>query len=89
MKSKTDAMKEFFPNHPVIEEVECMEAMDKALGELWVKARNEAERIAKQIDIGKLDEMVLESLIEELMMERDARTYAEQAEHDYYKGLGI
>jgi hypothetical protein len=89
MKTKCEVMKEFFPDHPVIEEIECMKAMDKALNELWVKARNEAEKIEKQIGLNKLDDMVLESLIDDLMMERDARTYADEAERGYYKGLGI
>jgi hypothetical protein len=87
--SKVDRLKEFFPNHPVIEELECMQAMDKALNELWVKARNEAQKIEERIGVNHLDDMVLESLIDDLMMERDARTYAEQAENDYYRGLGL
>ena len=87
--SKTEALKEFFPNYPVIEEIECMEEMDKAMNELWVKARNEAEKIEKQIGLNKLDDMVLEALIDDLMMERDARTYANEAEHNFYRDLGL
>lgn len=89
MKSKAEQLREFFPDHPIIEELECMKAMDKALNELWVKARNQAESITKQINLNKLDDMVLESLIDELMMERDARTWADEAESNYYKDLGI
>lgn len=89
MKSKAEQLREFFPDYPIIEELECMKAMDKALNELWVKARNEAESITKQINLNKLDDMVLESLIDELMMERDARTWADEAESNYYKDLGI
>ena len=87
--SKTEALKEFFPNHPVIEEIECMKSMDKALNELWVKARNEAEKIEKQIGLNKLDDMVLEALIDDLMMERDARTWAEEAERNFYRDAGL
>jgi DNA-binding ferritin-like protein len=89
MKTKCEAMKEFFPNHPVIEEIECMKSMDKALNELWVKARNRAEEIENQIGLKKLDDMVLESLIDDLMMERDARTWAEEAERNFYRDAGL
>jgi len=89
MKTKYEVMKEFFPDHPVVEEIECMKAMDKALNELWVKARNEAEKIEKQIGLNKLDDMVLEALIDDLMMERDARTYANEAETNFYRDVGI
>ena len=87
--SKTEALKEFFPNHPVIEEIECMKSMDKALNELWVKARNRAEEIGNQIGLKKLDDMVLESLFVDLMMERDARTWAEEAERNFYRDAGL
>jgi hypothetical protein len=87
--SKTEALKEFFPNHPVIEEIECMKSMDKALNELWVKARNRAEEIENQIGLKKLDDMVLEALIDDLMMERDARTWAEEAERNFYRDAGL
>jgi len=80
---------EYFANHPITEDIECMKSMDKALNELWVKARNEADKIEKQIGLNKLDDMVLESLIDDLMMERDARTYANEAETNFYRDVGI
>jgi hypothetical protein len=41
------------------------------------KARNEAEYLVKHHKLDQVSDMVLECLIDDLMMERDCRTYGE------------
>jgi len=84
--SKTEALKEFFPNHPVIEEID---GMKQALYKANEKARNDAEYLVKHHKLNQVSDLVLEALIDDLMIERDARTYATEAETNFYKGLGI
>jgi hypothetical protein len=50
------------------------QALQKANQE---KARNEAEYLIKHHKLDQVNDMVLECLIDDLMMERDCRTYGE------------
>jgi Asp-tRNA(Asn)/Glu-tRNA(Gln) amidotransferase B subunit len=66
-----------------------LDAMKQAVYKANEKARNEAEYLIKRHKLDQVSDMVLEALIDDLMMERDARTYAFEAETNFYKGLGI
>jgi hypothetical protein len=64
-----------------------LDSMKQALYKANEKARNDAEYLVKQHKLDKVSDMVLECLIDDLMMERDARTWAFEAENNYYKDL--
>ena len=66
-----------------------LDAMKQAVYKANEKARNEAEYLIKQHKLDQVSDIVLEALIDDLMMERDARTYAYEAETNFYKGLGL
>ena len=70
------------------EQVE-LDELKQSFQKIHEKCRNEADKIEKQIGLNKLDDMVLEALIDDLMMERDARTYANEAETNFYRDVGL
>jgi len=70
------------------EQVE-LDAMKQALYKANEKARNDAEYLIKHHKLDQVSDLVLEALIDDLMIERDARTWGYEAETNFYKGLGI
>ena len=64
-----------------------LDKMKQALQKVHEKCRNEAEALIKTHKLDQVSDMVLECLIDELMLERDARTYAYEAETNFYRGL--
>ena len=70
------------------EQVE-LDAMKQAFYKANEKARNDAEYLIKHHKLDQVSDLVLEALIDDLMIERDARTWGYEAETNFYKGLGI
>jgi len=70
------------------EQVE-LDAMKQALYKANEKARNDAEYLIKHHKLDQVSDLVLEALIDDLMIERDARTWGYEAETNFYKGLGL
>lgn len=66
-----------------------LDTMKQALYKANEKARNEAEYLIKRHKLDQVSDMVLEALIDDLMIERDARTYANEAETNFYKDVGL
>jgi Asp-tRNA(Asn)/Glu-tRNA(Gln) amidotransferase B subunit len=54
-----------------------LDSMKQALYKANEKARNKAEYLIKKHGLEQVSDMVLEALIDDLMMERDARTFAD------------
>ena len=54
-----------------------LDAMKQALYKANEQARNKAEYLIKKHRLEQVSDMVLEALIDDLMMERDARTFAD------------
>jgi hypothetical protein len=68
------------------EQVE-LDMMKEALQKVHEKCRDEAGVLIKTHKLDQVSDMVLECLIDELMLERDARVYAYEAESNFYGGL--
>jgi hypothetical protein len=64
-----------------------LDKMKQALQQVHKKCRDEAEVLIKTHKLDQVSDMVLECLIDELMLERDGRTYAYEVETDFYRGL--
>jgi hypothetical protein len=68
------------------EQVE-LDMMKQALQKAHEKCRDEAGVLIKTHKLDQVSDMVLECLIDEFMLERDARNYAYEAESNLYGGL--
>ena len=68
------------------EQVE-LDTMKEELQKAHEQCRDEAGVLIKTHKLNQVSDMVLECLIDELMLERDARTYAYEAESNFYGGL--
>lgn len=64
-----------------------LDKMKQALQKVHEKCRDEAGVLIKTHKLDQVSDMVLECLIDELMLERDARTYSYEAETNFYRGL--
>jgi hypothetical protein len=66
-----------------------LDELKQSFQKIHEKARNEAETLIKTHKLNQVSDIVLEALIDDLMMERDARTWAFEAECNFYKDVGI
>jgi len=66
-----------------------LDELKRSFQKIHEKARNDAEYLIKHHKLDQVSDMVLEALIDDLMMERDARTWAFEAETNFYKDVGI
>jgi phosphomevalonate kinase len=66
-----------------------LDELKRSFQKIHEKARNDAETLIKTHKLDQVSDMVLEALIDDLMMERDARTWAFEAETNFYKDVGI
>jgi hypothetical protein len=66
-----------------------LDELKQSFQKIHERCRNEAETLIKEHKLDKVSDMVLECLIDDLMIERDARTWGYEAECNFYKGLGI
>jgi hypothetical protein len=76
-------------NYDANQEQAQLDELKQSFQKIHEKCRNEAETLIKEHKLNKVSDMVLECLIDDLMMERDCRTYAFEAETNFYKDVGL